>query len=272
VAAGVVNVDATAMARRANQSDGGNALDESQLHRKSFVPLYFQLAEVLKERIEAGDWPAGGRFLSERELCDQFGVSRTVVRPALTMLEDDGQLVRIKGRGTFLAPAKIEHRIRGLTRSLAEPLPDGTEIRVLEAVRQKPERQVAQDLQIEPRRDATAHVYSVTALEGEPVFLCDSFVAIERVPEILSTVEQGEIRSSAHPALSLELAHSRVRIQTSFCSEFEAHQLEVTAGALVFLIRYLEFARAGRSRKPVPVEAARVVYRADTVELDGDLL
>lgn len=250
-----------------------NPLDGSQLHRESFVPLYFQLAEILKERIEAGDWPTGGRFLSERQLCDQFGVSRTVVRPALTMLEDDGQLVRIKGRGTFVAPAKVVDRIRGLTRSLSEPIPDGTRIRVLDAVLQKPERQIAEELRVESRRDAIAHLTTVTSVQGRPLFLCDSFVSVARVPAIVSVVERkGLIGPTARPILTLELERSRVGIQTSFCSEFEANQFEIGAGALVFLIRYVEHANVTRSGVPVPIEVARVVYRADTVELDGDLL
>ena len=66
--------------------DGANG----QLRRQSFVTLYFQLAEVLKERLEAGEWRPGERFMSDRELCSEFGVSRTVVRPALEMLEGDG--------------------------------------------------------------------------------------------------------------------------------------------------------------------------------------
>jgi len=261
------------MAPRADDSDSANPLDGSQLHRESFVPLYFQLAEILKERIEAGDWPTGGRFLSERELCDQFGVSRTVVRPALTMLEDDGQLVRIKGRGTFVAPAKVVDRVRGLTRSLCEPIPEGTEIRILEAIRQKPERHIAEELGVEARRDAIAHLTTVTSVQGRPLFLCDSFVSVLRVPAILSLVERkGLIGDTQPPRLTLKLGRSRVGIQTSFCSEFEANQLEIGAGALVFLIRYVEHAHVSRSGKALPIEVARLVYRADTVELYGDLL
>ena len=261
------------MARRIGDNDSIDPLDASQLHRESFVPLYFQLAEILKERIEAGDWPPGGRFLSERELCDQFGVSRTVVRPALTMLEDDGQLVRIKGRGTFVAPAKVVDRVRGLTRSLSEPIPDGTQIRVLHAVLQKPERQIAEELGVESRRDVIAHLTTVTSVQGRPLFLCDSFIPVARVPAIVSVVERkGVIGLTARPLLTLKLERSRVGIQTSFCSEFEANQLEIGAGAVVFLVRYVEHANVMRSGAALPIEVARVVYRADTVELDGDLL
>ena len=158
--------------------------DGTQLHRKSFVPLYFQLAEILKERIEGGEWAPGSRFLSERELCDEFAVSRTVVRPALAMLEGDGQLIRIKGRGTFVTPAKVLDRIHGLTRRLSGRIPVGEEIRLLHTGQQRPEPHVAQTLGID-RREKVAHVTSLTLSGGRPLFLCDSFISLARVPTVL---------------------------------------------------------------------------------------
>jgi GntR family transcriptional regulator len=246
--------------------------DGAQLHRKSFVPLYFQLAEVLKERIEGGEWAPGSRFLSERELCAEFGISRTVVRPALTMLEGDGQLVRIKGRGTFVTPPKVLDRIRGLTRRLSATVPAGEEIRLLHAGQQRPEPHVAQTLGID-RREKVAHVTTMTRAGRRPLFLCDSFISLAWVPTVLDVVTDGNRIDGGTPArLPLKLQHSRVGIQTSFCSEFEAKQLEIAAGGLVFLIRCVEYARTRAASALRPVEVARIVYRADTVELEADLL
>lgn len=260
----------SARARRGAGSDTGERAETAQLHRNSFVPLYFQLAEVLKERIEAGEWPAGARFLSERELCEEFGVSRTVVRPALTMLEGDGQLVRLKGRGTFVAPAKVIDRIRGLSRTLSHPIPKGTRLRFLAAVEQKPESHVARILEL-ARRDRIAHITSVTSVAGRPLFLCDSFIAKSRVPTILSVAEAGStLGPTTGPPVPLELSASRVSIQTSYCSEFEGEQLEIGAGGLVLLIRCIEYARHSGAERPV--EVARIVYPADGVELAGLLL
>ena len=89
-----------------------------QLDRTSFVPMYYQLQEVMKEHIESGAWPPGGLLPSEPELARTFGVSRAVVRQALAILEDDHQIVRIRGRGTFVAHPKMVHRAGGLARLL----------------------------------------------------------------------------------------------------------------------------------------------------------
>src|SRR5439155_12748729 len=90
----------------------------AQLDRNSFVPLYYQLQELLKEQIESSLWQPGDLLPSEPALARIFGVSRVVVRQALAILEDDRQIVRIKGRGTFVAEPKIDYRAGGLSRLL----------------------------------------------------------------------------------------------------------------------------------------------------------
>ena len=91
------------------------------LDRSSFVPLYYQLQELLKEQIESGAWKPGERLPSEPELARRYGVSRVVVRQALAILEDDRQVIRVQGRGTFVADPKLDTRAGGLARVLAVP-------------------------------------------------------------------------------------------------------------------------------------------------------
>jgi DNA-binding GntR family transcriptional regulator len=56
-----------------------------ELHRNSDVPLYYQLGAALLEAVETGPWREGARFATERELEEQFKVSRVVVRRALEL-------------------------------------------------------------------------------------------------------------------------------------------------------------------------------------------
>jgi GntR family transcriptional regulator len=56
----------------------------------SFVPLYHQLAQVLREQINNGHFSSGDELPSERELTLQFNVSRNTVRQAMELLNRDG--------------------------------------------------------------------------------------------------------------------------------------------------------------------------------------
>jgi DNA-binding FadR family transcriptional regulator len=56
----------------------------------------------LKDKIFAGDLPPGHKLPSETELVDEFGVSRTVVREAVTRLRAEGFVETFQGRGSFV--------------------------------------------------------------------------------------------------------------------------------------------------------------------------
>ena len=56
----------------------------------------------LKDKIFAGDLPPGKKLPSETELIEEFGVSRTVVREAVTRLRAEGLIETFQGRGSFV--------------------------------------------------------------------------------------------------------------------------------------------------------------------------
>jgi GntR family transcriptional regulator len=238
------------------------------LRRTSPVPLYFQLAEILKERIEAGHWPAGERFPSERELAEEFRISRTVIRPALDLLASDGQLVRIKGRGTFVTPPKVAWPIAGLARLLARPPGHDFEIRILSAGEQDAEPDVRETLELEPGVATVLQATAVVRSSGAPVYMSNSFIVASRLPEIAARLRSASVltdgeRVAAEPAF----VPASAAIATAFVSQWEATQLEVAAGDLCFLIRYLDRIDDGGQVKPV--EFARMVFRTDVVELEA---
>jgi GntR family transcriptional repressor for pyruvate dehydrogenase complex len=65
--------------------------------------LYEQIVEQIQESITSGDLQAGQRLPPERELAEQFNVSRTAVREAVKALREKGLVEIHRGRGTFVA-------------------------------------------------------------------------------------------------------------------------------------------------------------------------
>ena len=66
------------------------------------VPMYRQLADLIRDRIKRGELMRGARLPSEAELCETYSVSRMTVRSALSELERENLLERIPGKGTFV--------------------------------------------------------------------------------------------------------------------------------------------------------------------------
>jgi GntR family transcriptional regulator len=68
------------------------------------TPLYRQLADILREMITSGQLEPRSLLPSESHLQQEHGVSRGTVRTAMGILRDEGLVVTISGRGTFVAP------------------------------------------------------------------------------------------------------------------------------------------------------------------------
>ena len=89
------------------------------------------IALELRKRIDAGEWTSNGRIPPERDLADQFGVARNIVRRAVGLLEESGTVVRQIGRGTFLAAANANTLAAAVTRMQGTSPADMMEIRQL---------------------------------------------------------------------------------------------------------------------------------------------
>ena len=85
-----------------------------QLERNNPAPLYEQLKKIIEQKIEQGDLEADDQIPSERELCEQYGVSRITVRQAINLAVNEGLLYRTHGRGTFVARPKIEQGLKNI--------------------------------------------------------------------------------------------------------------------------------------------------------------
>lgn len=79
------------------------------INKNSEIPLYSQLVEVLIENITQKMNP-NDKMMSEREICQVFGVSRTTVRLSLAELENKGYVYKRHGRGTFVSGSIRERK------------------------------------------------------------------------------------------------------------------------------------------------------------------
>ena len=75
------------------------------IERETGIPLYRQIQDYMRAKIEAKEWVVGEQIPTEHQLSQQFGVSRITVVKAISRLVDEGFLRREQGRGTFVAGA-----------------------------------------------------------------------------------------------------------------------------------------------------------------------
>src|SRR4030042_217823 len=66
------------------------------------ISLYYQLENILREKINSGEYGPGDLFPTEEQLIDLYKISRITVRQALAALEMDGLITRKRGKGSFV--------------------------------------------------------------------------------------------------------------------------------------------------------------------------
>ncbi|MEW5956977.1 MAG: GntR family transcriptional regulator [Chloroflexota bacterium] len=86
-------------------------LDEIATVHSSPTTLYHSLGHIIRSKIQSGEWAVGQQIPSEREMMQIFNISRATVRQGIENLVKEGVLHRIQGKGTFVAPPKIEQGV-----------------------------------------------------------------------------------------------------------------------------------------------------------------
>ncbi|MFJ5232653.1 GntR family transcriptional regulator [Kitasatospora sp. NPDC088391] len=90
-------------------------------------PKYQRLAADLRRRIDSGEWKDGGRLPVENELEEQYAVARNTVRLAVDVLVNEGRVLRIQGKGTYLRQrARHDHRAYVRPARRGPMVPSGT--------------------------------------------------------------------------------------------------------------------------------------------------
>jgi GntR family transcriptional regulator len=134
------------------------------------VPKHVQLREIL-EAAARDELPAHAPVGSERALMSRYGVSRATVREAVGQLVSDGVLYRVHGKGTFVAPARVESQLHlaSFTQDMRRRGLAPT-TRVLHATRTSPPRRAAIELGLGPGEQAWC-LERLRIAGGEPMAL-----------------------------------------------------------------------------------------------------
>lgn len=235
-----------------------------QLDRSGSTPLYVQLTDLLREQIARGDWGPGQKIPSENGLNQMYGISRVTARQVLTQLVHEQLLVRVPGKGTFVAaPATgaSSPAYPGVRQQL-ERTGEGITTEVLPGEVGPADRPVADRLGI--GSDELVHrLRWVRLVQGEPVGVHDSFVPVRLAPE-LTTADLVHRQLCVVLLDRYQLRMSRVEesVESTLPTPEDARLLRVRRSTPVLRLHQGIWDGAGR-----PFEYSRIVVRGDRIRL-----
>ena len=233
--------------------------------RAAGVPYYVQVADVIRERLKAGQWSPGELIPSESGLCDMFGVSRTAIRQALGVLVDEGLLQKEKGRGTFVSRPHVALAVQELRGFYDEMAVQGrvvsNEVRRQEVVPVPPH--VAPELGVAMHAEVVC-LERVRGVGGEPLVHVYTYLPLERFAPLL---DMDLSRRSLYAVLAedfgVEARGGRRRIDAVAAAPEQARLLRVPARSPV-----LRVTATNTDLDDVPFEHFEAWYRADQTSFE----
>jgi GntR family transcriptional regulator len=225
------------------------------------VPKYSQLASILRQKIDDGEWEPRSPIPSERQLEVIYNISRTTIREAIDSLVRQGFLYREHGRGTFVSPQKLQKGLMELT-SFSEDLIKrgmipGQIIRGMDWV--VPTASILQKLELSPE-SRVLRIERIRLGDNIPVGLQTSFLALKEDQMIsLEEMQQsGSLYQILQEKFGIIPSEADETLEVTLATPEEADLLEIPNGAPLLLNERLLFAQ-----NRTPVEFVKILYRGD---------
>lgn len=245
-----------------------------RIDRTSPLPFYFQLKQILLGHIQSQSLKPGDRLPGDFALCETYGVSRTVVRQALTELEVEGVITRSKGRGTFVAEYPTgQGLIASLTGLHEDTAARGLTMRsdVKKIVVAPADAAIASLLRIR-LGDPVVHIERLRLVEGEPWVY-----AVTDVPHAIAPgLEDEDLAEQSLYALmeqkyGVTIVRGRRVVEADLAGSRLARLLGVRRSDPLLVLRSVSV-----DADNVPVERFTAYHRADRsrfeVELERDAI
>ena len=148
-------------------------------------PMYRQIADALREKINAGELKPGDALPTESSLQEAFNVSRITVRQALKLLTEEQIVESIQGSGTYVKEERVNYDIYQLT-GFYEKLADRnvdthSEVSIFEVL--KADAKLAEKLNLS-HDDKVWHVKRVRFIKQKPVNLEETWMPLAMFPDL----------------------------------------------------------------------------------------
>jgi len=208
----------------------------------------------------SGDFPPRGLLPSEEALTEEYDVSRITVRRALAIIEEEGLIVRKRGKGTFVSEkARIPNspRLSGFIEDLIY-MGIQTDVKVIGSSWIKPNSVVREALQLDDAEEAL-RLEKIRLVENSPFSHVLNYLPPKIGKKIhLDKIAEKPILMILEDDLKIKVSEAVQTVEADVADAEVADLLEVRVGEPLVKVERIVF-----DVKKKPVEYVSVLYRAD---------
>jgi GntR family transcriptional regulator len=241
--------------------------DVGAINKYSTVPLYCQLRNIILKKIESGFFAEDSKIPSEQDLCEKYGISRPTVRQAINELTNNGQLYKLKGKGTFVTKRKSNINIKdynGFTDSILDSLePEKKNITSITTVTTDEIGKLKDIFNIKAEKHEFASITYVNTRNEEAFSINTSYIPLNLFPDLIDDINNKkpsfEILRGKYPLVPCS---SKSSLEVIYTDQSDAGLLQLQPGQALIEVNNVLFSKSGQ-----PVEYIVSKYRADKCKL-----
>ena len=240
------------------------------INKNSPIPYYRQLADLLRHDISVNQTGKTGVFAlpSENELADQHGITRATVRHAMDVLEREGKIYRVKGKGAFAVKHRIEPQLMRLV-SITELMEQrGWPLATwfISIIQMPALPHIASLLEI-GQEENIYELKRLHVVEDIPLSIQTAYLPVRLCPKL----EDNDLTDSLYRLLEIRydllMWAGQETLRARAATQSEARLLQVKPGTPVMYSERVSYASTG-----VPVEYLEAVWRGDRYDVKVSLV
>jgi GntR family transcriptional regulator len=148
------------------------------------IPLHVRIATSVRNKILSGQYEPGHRLPSEERMAKEFGVSRVTVRAALSHLDEEGLIIRKRGRGTSVSeevprsPDPVYHSLSEIVEGVQDSKLKPIDIKRMKISETRIAAELASFFNMSPQ-DELARIRRILKLDNAPIHYFENFMPLE---------------------------------------------------------------------------------------------
>lgn len=222
--------------------------------------LHAYIKDEMLTRIKSNTYKKGEQIPTELELCKDFNASRTTVRTALYQLTMEGYLVRVQGKGTYVAEQKVKQTLSQTVKRYSDQIAvQGKKGEItLIGITVVPASELIQQTLNVSVNDPIQRIERVRKANGEPTQYEVSYIPWSVAPGIDKTHAETSLYRALKEEFKVHIAKTTEHVEIALANERSCSYLECELGLPCFYIETVAEDEKGKK-----IEYSRSYFRGD---------